>query len=313
MTHMPRHMPDRLVIAPEDFTDVTYEVRDGVATVMLARPEARNGYTVRMGHELASAMRLSDSDDDVRVVVLGAQGSDFCVGADLSAGGFESVDGSGSGTGDAPGLDDPEHPDFVEPAGRCTREMATMTTPVIAAVQGRAVGAGSTVILPADIRVAAEDAKFGYVFTRRGIVAEGASSWWLPRIVGLPRATEWLVTGRVISATEALEAGLVTRLVPVDDVLATAREIAEEIAAATAPVAVALTKRMLQEVSHAESPADAHAVDSAIIAHALTSPDAIEGVTSFFEKRTPSFPGKVSTDLPTGIPWPSERTRGHDS
>lgn len=297
------HTPlDRFTIAPDQFTDVSYEVSDGIATVLLDRPDARNGYTIRMGHELSSAMRMAEADEAVRVVILGARGEDFCVGADLSAGGFESADQSAED--DTPSVDSPAHSDFVEPAGRCTREMAAMNTPIIAAIPGRAVGAGATIILPADIRIATPETRFAYLFARRGIIPEGASAWWLPKVVGHARASEWMLTGRSISAKEAHEAGLISALHEPEELFDAARTIAQEIIENTAPVAVAVIKRMLRDLSPQPSPAAAHRVDSALIVRALTSPDAIEGVMSFLEKRSPSFPGRVPADIPEGIPWP---------
>ena len=302
MNPLSQPLEDRLTISPDQFTDISYEVSDGIATVLLNRPEARNGYTIRMGHELGSAMRIAEADENVRVVILGARGDHFCVGADLSAGGFEAAEDSAEDG--APSVDSPAHPDFVEPAGRCTREMAAMNTPIIAAVQGRAVGAGGTIILPADIRIATHETRFAYLFARRGIVPEGASAWWLPKVVGHARASEWMLTGRSVSAQEAQQAGLISSLHEPEELLDAARAIAREIIENTAPVAVAVTKRMLRELAPQPSPAAAHRVDSALIVHALTSPDAVEGVMSFLEKRPPAFPGRVPTDLPEGIPWP---------
>lgn len=274
-----------------DFEEVEYTVRDSIATIALARPQARNGYTMRMSHELAAAFRRANADDAVRVVVFTGQGDDFCVGADLSGGSFNLSN-----------AEDPDNPDFIEPAGRCSREIYAMDKPVIAAVNGRAVGAGSTIILPADYRLASTKARFGYVFTRRGIVPEGGSAWFLPRIVGLPKATDWMISGRVVEADEALSAGLVNSLHEPDELLSAAYALAAELVAKTAPVAVALTRRMLYRLSPHTDPAIVHRTDSAIIAQALTRPDAIEGVTSFFERRDPNFPGKISTDLPD-VSW----------
>lgn len=278
-------------IATTDFQEIEYGVRDSVATVTLARPQARNGYTMRMSHELAAAFRTANGDDAVRVVILTGKGEDFCVGADLSGGSF-----------DLSGDDDPTAADFVEPAGRCAREIFRMDKPVIAAITGRTVGAGATIVLPADYRLASTTSRFGYVFTRRGIVPEGGSTWFLPRIVGLPKAVDWMISGRLIDAEEALEAGLVNSLHEPDDLLPAAYALAAELAAKTAPVAVALTRRMLYQLSPLTDPDAVHRVDSAIIAGSLASPDAIEGVTSFFERRDPQFPGKVSTDIPD-VDW----------
>lgn len=283
-----------------NLTEVDYAVTGAVATIALNRPAARNAYTVRMSHELAAAFREANRDDVVRVVVFTGIGDDFCVGAELSADGFDLDQAEAVGDGDEAGP--PQ-----EPAGRCVREIYRMDKPVIAAVRGRAVGAGSTIILPADFRLAAKGTRFGYVFTRRGIVPEGGSAWFLPRVVGHPRAVDWMLTGRVIEAEEALAAGLVRSLHEPEDLLPAAYALAAELATKTAPVAVALTRRLLNELSPLAGPESMHLVDSALIAHGVRTADAVEGVTSFFERRDPDFPGRVGTDLPQEIPWPTRR------
>jgi len=270
------------------YTEISYEVADAVATIALNRPQRRNGYTVVMADELADALSAADLDDAVRVVILTGHGNDFCVGADLSGGALAASDQS-----------DPYH----EPAGRVSMRIFAMNKPVIAALRGVAVGAGSTIILPADFRLAATDTRFGFVFTRRGLIPEGASAWFLPRLVGLGRALDWMVSGRVFNADEALAAGLVTRLYEPDEVLPAARALAAELVATTSPVSVAITRQLLFRMSPLDSPFPTRDLDSRLIADAPGNPDAVEGVVSFLQKRPPEFPGQVSKDLPDYLPW----------
>jgi enoyl-CoA hydratase/carnithine racemase len=273
----------------DTYSDITYEVADRIATITLNRPQARNGYTIRMSDELADALDRADRDDDVRVVILTGAGKDFCVGADLSAGGFDFTD-----------LDADT---WQEPAGRCSKRIFLMNKPVIAAVRGAVVGAGLTAILPCDFRLAATDARFGFVFARRGIYPEGASTWFLPRLVGLGRSLDWMVSGRVFDAREAQDAGLVTRLYEPDDVLPSAYELARELIATTAPVSVAVIRQMLFRLSPLESPMPVHELDSRLIAGIAQTPDAVEGVLSFLQRRPPEFTGTPGKDLPDWLPW----------
>lgn len=273
----------------DGYQEITYDVADGVATVALHRPQRRNGFTALMSDELADAFARADADDDVRVAILTGHGKDFCVGADLSGGSLDVVD-------------EPD-PEYREPAGRVSMAVYALNKPVIAAVRGAAVGAGSTIILSSDFRFAATDTRFGYVFTRRGLVPEGASAWFLPRVVGLGRAMDWMISGRVFDADEALAAGLVSRLYPPDEVLPAARRLAADLIATTAPVSVAQTRQLLYRMSPLDSPLPLRAVESRLIHDAARNPDVIEGVTSFLAKRPPEFPGRVSTDLPDHLPW----------
>jgi enoyl-CoA hydratase/carnithine racemase len=283
----------------DDYQEITYDVADRVATIALHRPERRNGFTASMSDELADAFARADADDDVRVAILTGHGKDFCVGADLSGGQLDVVD-------------DPAV-EYREPAGRVSMAIFGLNKPVIAAVRGAAVGAGSTIILSADFRLAGTDTRFGYVFTRRGLVPEGASAWFLPRLVGLGRALDWMVSGRVFGADEALAAGLVTRLCPPDEVLTAARTLAADLVATTAPVAVAETRQMLYRLSPLESPFPLRHVESRLIHDAAGNPDVIEGVTSFLAKRPPEFPGRVSRDLPEHLPWRQGQQRGRQA
>jgi enoyl-CoA hydratase/carnithine racemase len=274
-----------------DYADITYEVADRIATVTLNRPAARNGYTVRMADELSDAMDRADGDEDVRVVVLTGNGKDFCVGADLSAGGldFDAAEGPGPG--------------WQEPAGRCSKRIFTMNKPVIAAIRGAAVGGGITITLSCDYRLAATDSKFGFVFTRRGIYPEGASAWFLPRLVGMGTAMDWMISGRVFGAEEAHRAGLVHSLHAPEELLGNAYTLAKEIIATTAPVSVAVTRQLLYRMSTLDSPFPVHEADSKLIGGMLTNPDAVEGVLSFLQKRPPAFGMRVDRDLPDFLPW----------
>jgi len=273
------------------YEHIEYAVADRIATVTLNRPQARNGYTVRMADELADAFDRADADDGVRVVVLTGTGKDFTVGADLSSGGLD--------------MEAIQSESWDEPAGRCSMRIFAMNKPVIAALRGAAVGAGSTIILPADYRLASTDSRFGFVFSRRGLYPEGASTWFLPRIVGLGRAMDWMVSGRVFGADEALAAGLVHSLHDPEDVLDRAYELARDLIVNTAPVSVAVIRQMLYRMSPLESPFPVQRLDSRLIASCVTSPDAMEGVLSFLQRRDPQWSGTPSKDLPDHLPWRS--------
>jgi enoyl-CoA hydratase/carnithine racemase len=274
----------------EPYEEIKYSVTDRIATVSLNRPSARNGYTARMSDELASAFDRADHDDDVRVVVFTGEGKDFTVGADLSGGSL--------GVGALEASDD-----WDEPAGRCSMRIFTMNKPVIAALRGAAVGAGSTIILSCDYRLAATDTRFGFVFCRRGLYPEGASTWFLPRLVGLGRALDWMISGRVFDAPEALSAGLVNRLYEPEEVLGAAYELARELVVKTAPVSVAVIRQLLYRMSPLESPFPVQRLDSRLIAGCAQSADAVEGVVSFLQKRDPEWVETVSRDLPEYLPW----------
>ncbi|MFC4857951.1 enoyl-CoA hydratase-related protein [Actinophytocola glycyrrhizae] len=268
---------------------VSYVVSDGIATVTLNRPAARNGYTVTMADELAAAFDEADRDRSVRVAVLTGAGRDFCVGADLSAGGLDLTADNAA--------------EWDEPAGRCSMRIFAMNKPVIAAIRGAAVGAGSTIILPADFRLAATDARFGFVFSRRGLYPEGASTWFLPRLVGLGRAMDWMVSGRVFDAPEALAAGMVHSLHEPDSVLDKAYELARELIRTTAPVSVAVIRQLLYRAAPLDSPFPVRRLDSRLIAGSAASPDTVEGIMSFLQRRDPQWTGRVPEDLPDHLPW----------
>jgi enoyl-CoA hydratase/carnithine racemase len=278
-----------------DYQQIDYAVEDQIATITLDRPEQLNAFTARMMHEMISAFDEADADDDVRAVIVTGRGRGFCAGADLSGGGESFAHGGG---GDAAG------PQSVvrDGGGLLTLRIFASKKPVIAAINGPAVGVGVTMTLPMDIRLASENAKLGFVFARRGIVPEACSSWFLPRIVGMSQAAEWVYTGRVFPASEALRAGLLRSVHPPDELLPAAHELAVEIAENTSPVSVALSRQMMWRMLTVDHPMQAHRVDSRGINSRGASEDAREGVVSFLEKRAPAFPLKVSTDLPDIFP-----------
>jgi len=277
-----------------EYTQITYEVADRIATITLNRPEQLNAFTNTMMREVIDAFDRVDADDEVRVVIVTGAGRGFCAGADLSGGG-ETFSGGGSDVQSDAGVP-------RDGGGLVTLRIFECTKPVIAAINGPAVGVGVTMTLPMDIRLASEGAKFGFVFARRGIVPEACSSWFLPRLVGISQAAEWCYTGRVFPAGEALAGGLVRSVHAPDELLPAARAIAAEIAENTSPVSVALTRQMLWRMLGAAHPMEAHRVDSRGIKERGRSADSREGVLSFLEKRPPNFPVKVSDGLPDIFP-----------
>ncbi len=300
-----------------DLTQIAYRVDDRIATIELNRPEKLNAGTPTMVRELLFVLDLVDRDDEVRAVILTGRGRAFCAGADLSggAGTFDyearnaDRDGpvwGGDETASEPG--DAEARRLArnrDGAGLVTLRMFDCKKPVIVAFNGPAVGMGATMPLAADIRLASETARFGFVFARRGIVPEGASSWFLPRLVGISQAAEWLYTGRVFDAEEALQGGLVRSVHPPGELMDAARALAGEIAE-SAPVSVALTRQMLWRMMCAPHPMEAHRVDSRGVLATGALPDAKEGVVSFLEKRPAAFTMRVSEQLPDIFPdWTS--------
>ena len=277
-----------------DLTQITYEVVDHVATVTLDRPEQLNAFTGRMMHEMIAVFDAIDADDDVRAVIVTGAGRGFCAGADLSSGG-ETFSAGGSDVQTKVGVP-------RDGGGLVSLRIFNCTKPVIGAINGPAVGVGVTMTLPMDIRLASENARFGFVFARRGIVPEACSSWFLPRLVGISQAAEWCYSGRVFPASEALAGGLVRSVHAPDDLLPAARAIATEIAENTAPVSVALTRQMLWRMLGASHPMEAHRVDSRGVLERGRSDDAREGVMSFLEKRAPQFSVRVSDGLPQIFP-----------
>ena len=276
-------------MAAEKYEQIQYDVTDGVLTVTLSRPDKLNAFTKTMANELLDAFDRADADDDVRVIVVTGAGRAFCAGADLSAGG-ETFDYRvrGGSADEAP----------RDGGGLVSLRIYELRKPIIAAINGPAVGVGVTMTLPMDIRLAADDAKLGFVFARRGITPEAASTWFLPRLVGPSQAAEWLYSGRVFPATEALAGGLVRSLHPKEELLSTTYAIARDIADNAAPVSVALSRQMMWRMLAAPSPYDAHVADSRAIHVRGQMPDVREGITSFMEKRPPKFTDRVSADLP---------------
>jgi len=274
-----------------DFEQITTEVTENILTITLNRPDRLNAWTATMGRELIAAFDGADADDEVRAIIVTGAGRGFCAGADLGGGG-DTFDYR-KREHDGPARDN---------GGEFTLRIFESTKPVIAAINGPAVGVGATMTLPMDVRLAADDAKMGFVFARRGIIPEACSSWFLPRVVGISRAMEWVATGRVFSAREALEGGLVRSLHPPGELLAAARALAREIADNTAPVSVALARRLMWRMLGAEHPMLAHRADSRGMVARGQSADAVEGVTAFLEKRAASFPDRVSDGLPDVMP-----------
>jgi enoyl-CoA hydratase/carnithine racemase len=277
-----------------DFQDIIYDVSEGIATITLNRPDKMNAFTGRMMYEIISALDLTDADDNVKAVIFTGAGRAFCAGADLSSGGATFSKG-GSDIQTKQGVP-------RDGGGMVSLRIFNSLKPVIGAINGAAVGVGVTMTLPMDIRVASDSAKFGFVFAKRGILPEACSSYFLPRLVGIQQATEWVFTGRVFSAEEALNGRLVRSVHSGDDLLAVARGIAREIADNTAPVSVALSRQMLWRMMGASHPMDAHAVESRGISHRGRSADSKEGVTSFLEKRAAVYPDRVSDGLPDIFP-----------
>ena len=279
-----------------EFQEIRYEVDDRVLTITLNRPDRLNAFTPTMQAELIEAIDQADADDGVRAVVVTGAGRGFCAGADLQAGG-STFDWRERQSGDGVPRDG---------GGQVALRLYRSTKPVIAAINGPAVGVGITMTLPMDVRLAAEGAKIGFVFARRGIVPEACSSWFLPRIVGISRAMEWVATGRVFDAEEALAGGLVRSVHPGEELRDTAHALAHEIADNTAPVSVALARRMLWTMLGAEHPMEAHRADSRAMFARGQSDDAREGVTSFLEKRPAEFTDRVSDGLPDILPGREE-------
>lgn len=277
-------------------TETRYEIGKGVATVTLHRPEQMNAFTKTMRKELVEIFAAADQDDSVRAVVVKGAGKAFCAGADLSAGGsaFDRTLQEGRNVAIS------EHRDG---GGKVSLAIFRCRKPVIAAINGHAVGVGITMTLPMDIRIVSENAKIGFVFTRRGVVPEACSSWFLPRIVGTSKAAEWIYTGRVFRASEEAASGLFNYVVPQGKVLDKAMTIAREIAENTSAVSVALSKALLWHGLSEGDPQSVHLIDSRCFYWMGHQKDSQEGVDSFLEKRPPKFGMKVSSDMPDFYPW----------
>ena len=278
-----------------DYEAITYEVTDGMLTITLNRPEKLNAFTAQMCREMIDAFDQADADDEVRVVIVTGAGRGFCAGADLSTG-VDTFNATAQG-----------YPDTLEThrdgGGLVALRIFESKKPVIAAINGPAVGVGITMTLPMDIRIASTAARMGFVFARRGIVPEACSSWFLPRVVGISKAAEWVYTGRVFAADEALEARLISKLVAPEALLPTATAIAREIADNTSAMSVTLSRQLLWRMLGADHPMEAHQVDSKCIYWMGRSADAYEGVAAFLEKRPARFTMRPSADLPPFYPW----------
>lgn len=279
------------------YETLLYEIDGPVLTVTLNRPDKLNAYTAVMGLELADAFHRADRDDDVRVVIVTGAGRGFCAGADISGGaGAFDAKAEGSVAFAAPDRPRQEGGGFVEAIFNCRK-------PSIAAINGAAVGVGATLTLPMDIRIASSAARLGFIFARRGLVPEAGSAWFLPKLVGLPQALRWCLSGSLISADDAKAGGLVSEVVEPDQLLARARQIALEIAENTAPVSIALARQMLWRFAGAPDPWGLLKVDGPLSMELGAGPDVREGVGAFLEKRPPRFPGRVSSDMPAAYPW----------
>ncbi len=297
------------------YNTIKYDVADRILTITLNRPEKLNAFTAEMMGELIDAFDRADADDEVRAIVVTGEGRAFCAGADLSQGAktfdYDSRPDSPRGEYGSPvradGSVDYGHPAVRDGGGRVTLRIFECLKPVIAAVNGPAVGIGVTMQLAMDIRLASEEARFGFVFARRGIVPEAASSWFLPRIVGIQQALEWCYSGRVFGAQEALAGRLVRSVHKPDELLPAAYALAREIADNSAPVSIAMTRQMMWRMTGADLPMEAHKVDSRAIYSRGRSGDAREGVVSFLEKRPANFPDRVSDAMPDFFPWWEDR------
>lgn len=281
-----------------EFATFDYRLEDGVAVATFNRPDRMNTFTNQVMEEMIRLFDHTDADDDVRAVVVTGSGRAFCAGADLGTGG-NTFDYDKRQRGE----------DIIvngirrDGGGRVTLRIFDSLKPVIAAVNGAAVGIGVTMQLPMDARLASTGARFGFVFNRRGITPEACSSWFLPRLVGVPNALEWIYSGRVFGAQEALDKGLVQSLHDPDDLLPAAIAHARAMTESSAPVSIAVSRKLVWQMLGAAHPMDAHIIDSRSIQARGKSADAKEGIASFLEKREASYPDKVSTDMPD-LPWP---------
>lgn len=283
------------------YTQIKLDIEDGIATLTLHRPEKMNAFTRTMMQEIIDAMDVTDADDSVRAVIFTGEGDRaFCAGADLTP------EGGGHVFSDPTVVEDLSDERVRDGGGRLTLRLFNSKKPLISACNGVAVGVGATMQLPMDIRLASDNARFGFVFARRGITPEAASSWFLPRLVGMQTALEWCMTGRIFDAEEAQAGGLVRSVHPQGELMDAARSLAREIADNTSAVSVAMTRAMLWRLSATEHPMMAHRVDSRAIYRLSRSNDAKEGIASFLEKRPPAYPDTVSGEMPDFYPWWNE-------
>ena len=281
-----------------NYEQILYDKNGPILTLTLNRPDKLNAYTQQMQTELIAALDAADADDDIRAIIVTGAGRGYCAGADLSAGG-------NTFNNDAPGREGGLRRDG---GGILTLRLFECLKPIISACNGPAVGVGATMQCAMDVRLASEEARYGFVFSKRAVVPEACSSWFLPRIVGIQQALEWTFSGRVFNAEEAARGGLVRSIHKANDLMPAAIDLAHEFAESTSPVSVALIRQMMWKMLGADHPMEAHKIDSRGIYYRGKSADAIEGVESFLEKRAPTFPGKVSTDMPEYFPWWTPRT-----
>jgi len=276
-----------------NFEQIIYEVDDRIAVITLNRPEILNAWTLKMTENILQALDMADNDDNVRVVIFTGAGKAYCAGADLSPGGFGKA------------TDGPHEPKLVrDSAGLVTLRIFDMKKPVIGAINGNAVGVGITMTLTMDIRIASESAtKIGFVFNRRGITPEGCCTYFLPRIIGISKASELILTGRLFTAQEGLEMGLFNHVVPHEELMPTAKRIAHEIADNTSAISTVLARQMLWKMLTADHPMTAHILESRSLKYMFSADDVIEGTTAFFEKRPPKFTMKPSNQMPDFYPW----------
>ncbi len=292
-------------MAKTEFETIKLDVEDGVATLTLNRPDRMNAFTGQMMLDMIAAFDITDKDDAVGAVIVTGEGRAFCAGADLGAGGSTFDAEARLARGEAGRTQGDER--IRDGGGRLTLRIFESLKPVIAAVNGAAVGVGATMQLPMDIRLASTEARYGFVFARRGLVPEACSSYFLPRLVGPQTALEWCYTGRVFPAAEAEKRGLVRSLHAPEELLPAARAIAREIIDNAAPVSITLTRHLLWRMLGADHPMEAHKIDSRAIFRRGASKDVREGVESFLAKRKPNFPEKVSADMPDFYPWWPDR------
>ena len=288
------------------YETIKYEIDNNILTITLNRPDKLNAFTGQMMDELIFAFDSAGKDDEVRVIIVTGEGRGFCAGADLSSGNNTFNRDIRNNKGDQE--DHKKDPEWIrDGGGKTTLSIFECPKPIIAAINGPAVGVGVTMTLPMDIRLASEDAKFGFVFARRGLVPEAASSWFLPRLVGISKALEWTYSGKVFNATEAKEGGLIRSIHKPEELLNEARLLANEIIQSSSSVSVSLTRQMLWRMLGADHPMEAHKIDSRLIYELGRGEDVKEGVNSFSEKRSPDFPNKVSEDMPESYPWWDEK------
>ncbi|MEC7874639.1 MAG: crotonase/enoyl-CoA hydratase family protein [Actinomycetota bacterium] len=295
-----------------EFETLRYEIEDQVLTLTMNRPERLNAFNSRMQGEFLEALEHADADDEVRAVIVTGEGRGFCAGADLGKGADtfnydNQTEEAKAERASSEGRQEGSNAWLRDGGGLLSLRIYEFNKPIIAAINGPAVGVGVTMTLPMDIRIASTQARMGFVFSRRGIVPEACSSYFLPRIVGVSKALEWAYSGKVFDAEEALKGGLIRSLHEPEDLLPSAREIASEIVENTSAISVTMIRHMMWKMLGADHPMEAHKVDSRAIFHLGRGADAREGVVSFLEKRSPDFTSKPSQDMPEFFPWWEER------